>query len=179
MKKGFTLIELLIVVAIVGIIGLAVFSTAKNPSSITTSTKQEVVLPEATGYVIDNAGVLKEETRQKIESTLKALDSTAQVAVVTVKTTKPMDEKQYSIKLAEKWKPGYKGKDNGVIFLIVTEDRKVRIEVGRGLESIINDAKAGRILDESVVPFLKNNDWDGGVMSGVEAISQEVKNYEQ
>ncbi len=173
MKKGFTLIELLVVTGIVMIFGLAIVSAVKSPST-STSSKQEMILPEATGYVVDQAGVLKEETKRKVESTLKVLDPVAQVAVVTVKTTQPYDEKQYSIKLAEKWKPGYKGKDNGIIFLIVTEDRKVRIEVGRGLEAIINDAKAGRILDEAVVPFLKNNDWNGGVLAGIEAISKEV-----
>lgn len=176
MKKGFTLIELLVVVGIVFAIGMVVVGAANNPQ--TTNNVQQIqanVLPEATGYVVDNAGILKEETKQQLEAKLKALDPIAQVAVVTIKTYSPYaDEKEYAIKLAEKWKPGYKGKDNGIIFLIVTEDRKVRIEVGRGLEGVINDAKAGRILDSTVVPFLKKNDWDGGILSGVDAISKEV-----
>lgn len=178
MKKGFTLIELLIVVAILIALGAGIASTAMNKSeSVTThQVVQEAVLPEATGYVVDQSNILSASTKEKIESTLKSLDSVAQVAVVTIKTTQPLDEKQYAIKLAEKWKPGYKGKDNGIIFLIVTEDRKLRIEVGRGLESVITDANAGRILDEAVVPFLKNGDWDGGILSGVNAIAKEVNN---
>jgi uncharacterized protein len=182
MKKGFSLVELLIVVAFVLVFGMAISAAViRNSKPISsfneyeTKVQQGLVLPEPTGYVVDLSGVLKEETKQKIESDLKALDQTAQVAVVTVKTTQPLSVEQYAIKLADKWKPGYKGKDNGIIFLIVTEDRKVRIEVGRGLEEVINDAKAGRILDESVVPFLRNNDWNGGALSGVEAISKEVK----
>lgn len=175
MKKAFTLIEFMVVVAILSVLFVlvaAAVSESKNPAQ--PETRREVFYPKATGYVVDTAGVLKSETMQTIETDLRKLDPTAQVAVVTVKTIQPLTIEEYSIKLAEKWKPGYKGKDNGIIFIIVTEDRKVRIEVGRGLEGVINDAKAGQILDDSVVPFLKNNDWDGGVMSGVKAISGEV-----
>lgn len=174
MKKGTTPIEIMILLATVGVIFMAIFSASKNSGEIKSGVKTEMVLPEATGYVVDESGILKPGTKTIIEEQLKALDSVAQVAVVTVKTTQPLDEKQYAIKLAEKWKVGYEGKDNGIIFLIVTEDRKVRIEVGRGLEGVINDAKAGKILDTAVVAFLKKNDWEGGILSGVTAISQEV-----
>lgn len=164
--------KLLVILGAAIVLGLVMFSAAKVTPPETTKT--EMVLPEATGYVIDQSGVLNADIKAKIESTLKTLDQTAQVAVVTVKTTQPWDEKQYAIKLAEKWKPGYKGKDNGIIFLVVTDDRKVRIEVGRGLEGVITDARVGQILDDSVVPFLRNNDWNGGIMSGVEALAKEV-----
>lgn len=177
MSKGFTLIEFLVVVGIVALIGVIAVSVAKPSSGIISPVPEEqtMVLPEATGYVVDQSNILSAEAKAKIETTLKALDEKAQVAVVTVKTYSPYsDEKEYAIKLAEKWKVGYKGKDNGIIFLIVTEDRKVRIEVGRGLEAVINDAKAGQILDDTVVPFLKKNDWEGGITAGVEAIVKEV-----
>ncbi len=169
---GMTLSLIVVVIAFV-MIGSALLDG--NKSTVPSSSKTtEVSLPEATGYVVDQANILKSETKQKAEATLKSLDSKAQIAVVTVVTTQPLDEKQYAMKLAEKWKPGYKGKDNGIIFLIVTGDRKVRIEVGRGLEGSINDAKAGRILDDAVVPFLKKGDWDGGVLSGIDAIAKNL-----
>ena len=146
----------------------------QSPKAEIISPKAEISYPEPIGYVVDTANVLSAETEATLTQILTELDSTAQVAVVTVETTQPQDEKQYAIELAERWKPGYEGKDNGVIFLIVTKDRKVRIEVGKGLESVLNDSKAGRILDDSVVPHLKNNDWDNGALSGVEAIKREV-----
>lgn len=170
MKNGFSSMDVLVGGFILLALALLIFGGTSNPGN-----KEEVKLPEATGYVIDEANVLKPDTKAVAEALLKKLDPKAQVAVVTVKTTQPLDEKQYAMKLAEKWKPGYKGKDNGIIFLVVTEDRKVRIEVGRGLEGSINDAKAGRILDESVVPYLKKNDWDGGVLSGVAAIEKNLE----
>lgn len=69
---------------------------------------------------------------------------------------------------------GNKSKNNGILFLVSTGERKVRIEVGYGLEGRINDGKAGRILDNYVVPYLKNNDWDNGIKNGFNAILEEV-----
>ncbi|MCG3203956.1 MAG: hypothetical protein KCHDKBKB_00633 [Elusimicrobia bacterium] len=135
----------------------------------------ETVYPSPTGYVVDTSNVLSEETELKVSNQLKEFDEKAQIAVVTVPSTGAESIEEYSINLAEAWKPGYEGKDNGVIFLIATTDRKLRIEVGRGLEEKLTDAEAGRILDNKVIPYLKNADWDGGVLSGVTAIIEEVK----
>jgi uncharacterized protein len=132
--------------------------------------------PEATGYVVDTVGVLKPDTKAIIEQECKELDFVAQVAVAIVKTTQPLTDTQYGIKLAEKWKVGYKGKDNGVIFLIVTGDRQVRIETGRGIEAILTDAKCGWILDTAVVPYLRQNNWNDGILSGFRAIKKEILN---
>lgn len=141
------------------------------------SSSLEAAYPEPTGYVVDAAGVLKPETVTSVTKQLEEFDKAGkgQIAVVLVKTIQPEDIEGYSIKLADKFKAGHKNVDDGVIFVIATEDRKVRIEVGKGLEGKINDAKAGRILDNSVVPFLKNNDWNGGVVSGVKAIQENLQ----
>lgn len=134
----------------------------------------KVFYPEPTGYVVDSSNILSVDDIDKITTICKSLEPKIQLAVVTVKTTKPLTDRDYSIKLAEKFKVGYKGEDNGIIFLIVTEDRRVLIEVGYGAESILNDSKCGRILDESVVPFLKQNKWRDGILSGVNRIYSEV-----
>jgi uncharacterized protein len=101
---------------------------------------------------------------------LSKFDGTAQIAVLVIDSTFPQTIEEYSINLAEEWKVGYNGEDNGVIIVLATEDRKVRIEVGKGLEGTIPDAVAGRIMDEYMVPDLKNNDWDSAITKGVRAL---------
>lgn len=151
----------------------AVLLVATGCNTKTTTT--EATYPEPTGYVVDEARVLKPETVNTLNNELKNYDSKAQIAVVMIKTTSPLVIEDYSIKLAEKWKPGYKGKDNGVIFLVATDDRKDRIEVGRGLEGTLTDLQAQQILDNIVKPSFKNNNWDQGVLDGVHAIEKEIK----
>jgi len=79
------------------------------------------------------------------------------------------------IKIAEKWKVGDKIKNDGIILIIAVKERKIRIEVGYGSEEKINDAKAGRILDEEIIPFLKKNDWNNGITAGVLKIKSILK----
>lgn len=130
--------------------------------------------PEPTNYVVDDSGVISDDLEASLNKNLAEFKGTAEIAVVTVKTTQPLDEKQYAINLARKWGIGDAEKDNGVLFLIVTEDRKLRIETGRGTEGVISDAEAGRILD-TVVPHLKENDWDAGIAQGVLGIMEGVQ----
>lgn len=176
MKTGFTLIELLVIIAIIGVLGVVTMAVVRTgvPSTATQQVK-EAFYPEPTGYVVDSANVLSAETKEAFEKDLTTFDKTGQIAVVIVKTTNPLDIEQYSIKLAEKWKVGYKGLDNGVIFVIATEDRKLRIEVGRGLEGQFTDIEAKHIIDDVIVPFLKKGDWEGGVKAGIESIKEEVR----
>lgn len=163
MKKSFFLVILFAIILVSG---------CTMPESPT------IHYPSPSGYVVDEAGVLSETTKGRLNEDLKAFDKQAQIAVVTVKTTQPLSIDEYSINLATQWGIGQAGKDNGILFIVATEDRKVKIEVGYGLEGTINDAKAGRILDNNVVPYLKDNNWDDGVLSGVNAIKEEIKKYE-
>lgn len=133
----------------------------------------EVSILEPTNYVVDDAGVLKKETIDSLNTQLKDFEK-GEIAVLLVKTTWPLDIEQYGIAVGEKWKVGHEGKDDGVILILATKDRKARIEVGRGAEGSIPDAVAGRILDEAVIPSLKNNDWDSGVINGVKAIQEKL-----
>jgi len=137
--------------------------------------RKEVLYPEPTSYVVDLAGVLSDAVEEELKQKIKNVSDKSEIAVVTVKTTQPLDEQSYAIELANKWGIGDKDKDNGILFLIVTEDRKLRIEVGSGAEAFMNDAKAGRILDTYVVPELKNNNWEKGIINGTDAILKEVK----
>lgn len=152
---------------------LALLAAGCEPS-VGTVSQASVYYPEPTGYVVDSTNTLTEATRRAVEADLKGFDEKAQVAVVVVDTIQPLTVEEYGINLAEKWKPGYKGKDNGVILIIVKGDRKVRIEVGRGLEGSINDGKAGKILDDCVVPSLKNNNYDDAVTQGIGCIKKEI-----
>lgn len=132
--------------------------------------------PENTGYVTDKADVLSTEFEVNLVAKLEGVHEMVQVAVVTVNTTSPLTVEEYTIELAEKWGVGDVEKDNGIVFLLAVEDRKTRIEVGTGMEGIINDAKAGRILDDYVLSYFKDDNWEGGINSGVDAIIKEVQN---
>jgi uncharacterized protein len=133
--------------------------------------------PEYEGFVNDYAGLLKPETRAQLEARLAQLekDTTAEVAVVTVKSLEGDSIEDYAVRLFEKWGIGKKGKDNGVLLLVALDDRKMRIEVGYGLEPIITDGRAGRIRDNDVLPKFKKNDYEGGILAGVNSIEQYIR----
>ncbi len=130
-------------------------------------------LPAPQGYVNDFAGVLSDPVRQQVESLCTAVDrqAHAQVAVVTVKTIDgDQSIEEFATELEEKWKVGAKGTDRGVLMLLVMSPRKGRIEVGYGLEGILNDAKVGDI-GRSMVADAQANDYDAAVPLGVRQIA--------
>ena len=96
----------------------------------------EVQVPAPRGWVTDEAGVLSPAEEARLTARIEALRAKtgAEIAVVTVRTTAPLDDFSYAMKLAETWKPGRKDRDTGVVFLVATEDRKLRVLVGYGLE---------------------------------------------
>ena len=113
-------------------------------------------------FVNDFANILSSSTESAIQQMAVSTQNatTAQIVVVTVPDLEGRDIEGYSNELFNTWKIGNEEKDNGVLLLISSGDRKVRIEVGYGLEGAINDAKAGRILDDVAIPYMKNNDYD-------------------
>jgi len=133
-------------------------------------------LPAPTGYVNDFAGVLSPSTRQSVEDLCTAVDrqAHAQIAVVTVKTIDgDQSIEEFATALEDKWKVGAKGTDRGVLLLFVMTPRHGRIEVGYGLEGILNDAKVGDI-DRSMVPAATQGDYNTTIPLGVNQIAQVI-----
>jgi uncharacterized protein len=97
-----------------------------------------------------------------------------EIAVVTVETTAPLDDFTYAMRLADAWKPGRKKEDTGVVFLVATRDRKVRVLVGYGLEGILPDGLVGAIIDREVVPAFRAGQVAEGVWRGVAEIARTV-----
>jgi uncharacterized protein len=106
--------------------------------------------------------------------------TTNQIAVLIIQSLKGDNLEDYSIRLADKWKIGQKGKDNGVILLVVKKDRQLRIEVGYGLEHLITDSKSGSIIRETIIPLFKKNKFFEGINNGIDDIIKTISpNYFQ
>jgi uncharacterized protein len=133
-------------------------------------------LPKPTDYVSDFAHVLSPDAIARIDSLCLQLDHSAansQIAVVTVHSLEGQDAASYSDDLETKWKMGRKGSDRGVLILLSIQDRQRRIEVGYGLEGILNDAKLGDI-GRAMVPDLRAGDYDGAVTLAVGSVAQVI-----
>ncbi len=134
--------------------------------------------PPLTGRVVDAAGMLRPDTRATLTAQLEALEraSGIQLVVATVPDLGGEDLETYSNDLARAWGIGQKGRDNGVVLLIAKAERKVRIEVGYGLEGDLTDAMSSHIINTRIVPAFRRGDIDAGVRAGVEGI-EEVLGY--
>lgn len=130
--------------------------------------------PKPAGYVTDSAGILSASARSQLESFLKQYESQTshQVVVAIFNSMDGGSLEDISIRLAEAWKIGQKETDNGVILLIFIQDRKMRIEVGYGLEGQLTDAQSGMILRDVIAPNFQRQNYDAGVVAGVQAIIQ-------
>lgn len=134
-------------------------------------------LPALKGYVNDYAGLLTPARTAALEQALSDFErsDSTQIVVLTVPNLGGEDIESFSIRVAEAWKIGQQGIDNGVILLVARDERKVRIEVGRGLEGKLTDLVSGRIIRGEITPRFKSGDFDGGVVAGVTAIAAVVK----
>jgi uncharacterized protein len=132
----------------------------------------DVAVPPLTGRVVDQTGTLSAADIAALTQTLSGLElrKGSQVAVLIVPTTEPETIEQYSIRVAEAWKIGRKKIDDGALLVIAKNDRKLRIEVGYGLEGALTDVTSRRIIDEIITPKFKNGDFAGGVSAGVDRI---------
>ncbi|NJD62258.1 MAG: TPM domain-containing protein, partial [Deltaproteobacteria bacterium] len=131
----------------------------------------EPAIPPATGYVTDTAGILG-EWRAKTEKLCREIEGQtgAEVSVLTVTTTAPLETQQYAQQVFDRWKIGKKGKDNGVLILVASADRKLWIATGYGVEGVLPDGKVGEIRDRVLRPLFRQGRYGEGIYMGVAAI---------
>jgi uncharacterized protein len=132
----------------------------------------DVAVPPLSGRVVDQTGTLSSGDIDALTQTLKNLElrKGSQVAVLIVPTTAPETIEQYSIRVAEAWKIGREKIDDGALLVVAKNDRKLRIEVGYGLEGALNDVTAKRIIDEVITPKFRSGDFAGGISAGLDRI---------
>ncbi len=135
---------------------------------------QSLTFPELTGRVVDEAGILDANTREQLEKLSADLEAktTDQLVVVTLKSLQGTSIDDYGYQLGRKWQIGQKDKNNGVLLIVAPNERRVRIEVGYGLEPTLTDAISSVITQGSILPRFRAGDFAGGVRRGAEDIAQ-------
>jgi uncharacterized protein len=134
-------------------------------------------VPPLRGRVNDYAGVMSQEQVRSLESRLAQFEQETghQVAVLTIPTLDGEDIEGFSIRVAENWKIGKKGFDNGVILVVAVKDRRLRLEVGYGLEGVLPDAIAKQITSNYIVPRFRSQDYAGGIIAGIDTVLRVIK----
>ncbi len=136
-----------------------------------------IPIPALQGRVVDTAAMLSPATVRQLDNllaTLEAEDST-QIVILTIDSLQGESLEDFSLKVSEKWQIGQKGFDNGALLLIAQNDRKLRIEVGYGLEGSLTDLVTGRIIRDIITPQFRNGNFDQGVINGVLAMIESVR----
>jgi len=130
--------------------------------------------PQLTGRVVDQAGILDPATREELTGKLAALEqkTTDQFVVVTLKSLQGTTIEDFGVQLGRHWGIGQKGKNNGVLLIVAPNERKVRIEVGYGLEGTLTDAVSKLIIENAIIPRFRAGDCAGGIRRGADDILQ-------
>ena len=151
----------------IGALALALLTASSAPAA-------EFAVPALRSAVTDQAGILSPTTRQQLESALRQLErgGGTQLAVLTLPDLGGLTIEQASIRIVDEWKLGSKAGDNGVLLLVARDERRVRIEVGQGLEGVLTDAYSKRIIDEGITPLFRQGDMNAGVTVGVYQIAR-------
>lgn len=142
-------------------------------AAIAPATRADVLpVPPLERRVTDLASTLDAGQRQRLEQRLAEFEARkgSQVAILIVPTTRPEDIEQYSIRVAEQWKLGREGIDDGVLLVVAIEDRTLRLEVGYGLEGAVPDAIAKRLVSDVITPYFRQGDYYGGLNAGIERL---------
>ena len=133
--------------------------------------------PKPSGPINDFANVLDDATERELLALVTAVEvqTTAEIAVATVPSLNGLSVEEYGNKLFAEWGIGQKGKDNGVLVLVAPSERKIRIEVGYGLEPILPDGLAGAIIRDQFIPSFRKSDFQSGVLDGVRRIAATIR----
>lgn len=133
-------------------------------------------VPALQARVTDLTGTLTASQQAALEEKLSAFEARkgAQLAVLIVPTTEPEDLAQYSIRVVEQWKLGREKSDDGALLIVAKNDRRVRIEVGHGLEGVLTDATSNRIIAETITPLFRQGDFYGGIGAGLDRMIRVV-----
>lgn len=153
---------------VVAWVGLACAALAQAPAAT------PLAFPALTGRVVDDAGLLPAEDRATLAASLTRLEAqtTDQLVVVTVKSLQGATIEDYGYQLGRRWGIGQKDKDSGVLLIVAAAERRVRIEVGYGLEGTLTDAATRLIIENSILPAFKAGDFPGGIKAGTSQIIQ-------
>ena len=147
-------------------------SAAVAPGPATSAPVPDLSLPALTGRVVDRADLLTPPQEAGLTAQLAALEqrTTDQLFIVTTPSLEQRTIEQYGLALGRSWGIGQRGKDNGVLLIVAPAERKVRIEVGYGLEAILSNARAQRIVDDVILPHFRQSRFPEGIQAGSEAI---------
>jgi uncharacterized protein len=159
-----------------GIVVMAVLIRALAISTLLawSAVATEFEVPALRSSVTDQAGILSPTTRQQLELALRQLEKAGgtQLAVLTLPDLGGLTIEEASIRVVDEWKLGGEKADDGVLLLVARDERKVRIEVGQGLEGALTDAYSKRIIDEAITPLFRQGDMNGGITIGVYQIAR-------
>ncbi|SHE83352.1 uncharacterized protein SAMN04487965_0748 [Microbulbifer donghaiensis] len=138
----------------------------------------DVQFPPLSGRVVDKANLLRPETEFRLTEMMQRheKETSNQLVVVTLPDLQGLTIEEYGYQLGRHWQIGQKGKDNGALLIVAPSERKIRIEVGYGLEGALTDALSANIIHTKILPQFRSGDFDGGVTAGVQSIIAAIKN---
>jgi uncharacterized protein len=137
----------------------------------------DITFPKLTGRVVDNAGILTSNQKETLTNILNAQEkeTSNQIVVLTLKSLNGNEIADYGYQIGRYWKIGQKNKDNGVLLIVSMEEKKIRIEVGYGLEGSLTDARSHEIIEYKIKPYFKKGDYYKGILEGTNAIISSIK----
>lgn len=143
---------------------------------------KDIIFPELTGRIVDQAHVFQSDVKADLESRLAAFEEQTgghQIVIVTLPSLNGETVEDYTYQLGRHWEIGQKGKNDGAIILVVPTERVARIEVGYGLEGDLTDAASSLVINNIMIPHFKNGDFSTGIVQGADAVMQIVKGDQQ